>query len=258
MSSAHFDQAVLAGSSCLSLIQGCEQSTAYSATQQQQLAEARQLIGLSWANLALSTGRPLPAMPLLSSCDQAKVPAAVMQATSPAAGAVPGNSPITAVCPVASVWWALSPGLASGSLQQLSISSWPQHHTRLLQAIVRQHAPAALAPFQAISGPAAGSAAWTPSTDTLLSAARRALQATCQHLGLLTAANQGRCGPLHSLLHPAAATMLAAHAANLHGPHAAVAVLASWVLERPVASRCFPSTPVLAPLLTGIAQAVPD
>ena len=58
----------------------------------------------------------------------------------------------------------------------------------VLQAIVAHHAPTALAPFQAVCSqtPAgAAAAAWVPSTDTLLSAARRALQSTCQHLGIL-------------------------------------------------------------------------
>ena len=38
--------------------------------------------------------------------------------------------------------------------------------------------------------------------------------------------------PLHTALHPAAAGLLAAHAAAL-SPHAAAAVLAAWVLEKP-------------------------
>ena len=199
-------------------------------------------MGLSWAHLALSMGRSLPALPGLASIDWAKLPPALNQAAPPpTSGAAHPSSPAPAAAasPVALMWWALSPSLAPPSLQPLAGSgAWPQHHTRLLQAVVGHNAPTALAPFQALSGPAPASA-WTPSTDTLLHAARRALQATCQHLGLWGASRegQGRPGALHCLLHPAAATQLAAQAARLHGPHAAVAVVASWALERPLASR---------------------
>ena len=41
---------------------------------------------------------------------------------------------------------------------------------------------------------------------------------------------------MYNLLHPAAVGMLAAQAAKSHGPHAGVAILAAWVLEKPVAS----------------------
>ena len=77
-----------------------------------------------------------------------------------------------------------------------------------------------------------------PTTDSLLSAAARALKATCKLLGLThvkfddSAALPGGVG-LHEVLHPGIVSVLASRATHMSGGDAtaALALLGAWILE---------------------------